>query len=238
MDVSLIPNMKQIQTTRSSAFKGRGVNSAQGDFRLAPCVTGVTGQTGCYLTCGNIRPPCSVSPFTRIFTYERRQNNFKHQKYFPNKWVWFESLLHAEHSTIGTVWFKTIRLLLIHNKTNAKEGGGGGMSTQTKNRRIKAVFLRNVWELPHDGSVSDRTPQACHLFATSLRKQLKPTMRCGGGSVVGLVIQLMWWRVRELRGDGWGGEGWQGLVSELSICRIIGYFIIFISLYINQMSIV
>jgi hypothetical protein len=80
-----------------------------------------------------------------------------------------------------------------------------GLSTQNENGRIKAVFLRNVWELPHDGSVcltGRHNPVICS----------RP--RCGnnwnvgrsGGSVVRLVIQLMWWRVGE-RSEGVGFEG-------------------------------
>lgn len=126
----------------------------------------------------------------------------KNQKCFPNKCVLYKSLLRAKHSTIGTVWFKTIRLLLIHNKTNAKQEWG--YEYINENGRIKAVFLRNVWELPHDGSVSDRTPQP--VICSRPRSGNNWNVGFSGGSVVGLVIQLMWWRVAEIRGGVMGAR--------------------------------
>ena len=132
----------------------------------------------------------SVSPFSQIFTNDRTNKTIK-----KNRNIMETNDCDLSHCCMnsipqfGIVWFKSIRLLLIHNKTNAKEKWG--QSTQTKNRRIKAVFLRNVWELPHDGSVSDRTPQPRHLFANSLRKQLKCTMRWWQRRGIGYSINMM-----------------------------------------------
>lgn len=123
----------------------------------------------------------------------------KSENVFSNKWVLCKSLLHAKHSTIGTVWFKTIRLLWIHNKTNAKQEWGYEYTNE--NGRIKAVFLRNVWELPHDGSVC-LTGRHNPVICSRPRCGNNWNVGCTGGSVVGLVIQLMWWRVGEIRGGG------------------------------------